>query len=116
MGWNNCGLNTSQYKIPDIEDDYSALLWFDSVNYEYENNNDDRWQYLYFARLHYQKEKSEFKNTLYPISNEINPSKPNFENMNIINENFSNAKLIAPHSWSAAEMFLYLLDLDRGNI
>ena len=33
-----------------------------------------------------------------------------------INENFTKSKLIVPHAWSAAEMFLYLVDLDEGNL
>lgn len=36
--------------------------------------------------------------------------------MNMINESFTKSKLIVPHAWSAAEMFLYLVDLDEGNL
>jgi len=115
-GMKRLGLDYSKYKVPNISDSYGSLIWFDNVEGKMTSNINDRWQYLYFANLHYNKQKIEYKNTQYPISNEIQPSKANLESMSIISPNFTGAKVIAPHSWSASEMFLYLLDVDRGNI
>lgn len=115
-GMKELGLDSSKYKIPNITDSYTKLLWFDRLDDAPEIKNNDRWQYLYYANLHYNREKINYKNTMYPISNEILPSKANFANMDVINENFSKARIVTPHAWSASEMFLYLLELDRGNI
>lgn len=115
-GMKSLGIDYSEYAVPEIEDSYSNLMWFDREKDKGKLNLRDRWQYLYFANLHYNKVKIEYKHTKYPISNEIMPAKADFENMNIINKNYEEAKIVAPHSWAASEMFLYLLDLDRGNI
>lgn len=115
-GMKELGLDSSYYKVPDITDSYAELLWFDRTGSRHKTRNNDRWQYLYFANLHYNKDKINYRNTMYPISNEILPNKANFENMNLLNENFAKVHIVTPHAWSASEMFLYLLDLDRGNI
>ena len=113
FGMKKLGIDFSQYKVPNISDSYGNLLWFDKeIEYKAFNIN-DRWQYLYYANIHHNNSSFEYRKTNYPISNEAIPSKANFENMSIINENFTNAKLVTPHAWSAAEMFLYLLDLER---
>ncbi len=115
-GMEELGIDSFYYKVPDIIDSYAELLWFYKEENTHKIKNNDRWQYLEFANLHYNKSKINYRNTMYPISNEILPSKANFENMNLLNKNFSKAHIVTPHAWSASEMFLYLLDLDRGNV
>lgn len=110
-GMKELGLDYSNFTVPDIKDTYSELLWFDRENEINKMSISDRWQYLYYANLHYNKKDIKYKKINYPISNEIMPSRANFENMSILNSNFTEAKLITPHAWSAAEMFLYLLEL-----
>lgn len=66
--------------------------------------------------MHYNETKIEFPNLEYPISSEYLSSQANFDKLKIINDDFAKSKLITPHSWTAAEMFLYLLELDRGNL
>lgn len=115
-GMEKLGIKNVDYKVPDIIDNYAELLWFDRTDDTSKIKYNDRWQYLYYANMHYNKKIINYKNTLYPISNEIYPSKANIENMSVINDYFVEAKIVTPHAWSAAEMFLYLLDLDRGNL
>ena len=71
---------------------------------------------MFFARLHYEGTPISFEESDYPISSEYCPSKDNFKEMSVINKEFTKSKLIVPHAWSAAEMFLYLIDLDEGRL
>ena len=43
-------------------------------------------------------------------------SKAIYTNIDAINENYKNSYITVPHAWSAAEMFLYYLDLDEGKL
>ena len=118
-GLKKLGLDYSKYKIPDIIDPYSNLIWFDKFEDNANENiyySDERWEYIKYAYLHYNKEKVDFDYKNYPLSLEYYPSKANYEKMEIINENYYKARLIVPHSWAAAEMYLYLIDVDEGKI
>lgn len=115
-GLKSLGLDYSEYQVPNIKDSYSSLIWFDNIE-DIDSNNqiietNDRWPYLYYARLNFYNEKLEFKSGNYPISSELEPSKANFDNLAVINEKLVENKLVVPHAWSAAEMFFYLLNLD----
>lgn len=115
-GLKSLGLNYEEWKIPNIYDDYESLLWFEKAEQNKSIENSDRWPYLFFARLHYAGIPISFEDNTYPISSEYCPSKANFKEMSMINESFTKSELIVPHAWSAAEMFLYLVDLDEGNL
>ena len=115
-GLKSLGLNYEEWKIPNIYDDYESLLWFEKAEQNKSIENSDRWPYLFFARLHYAGIPISFEENTYPISSEYCPSKANFKEMSMINESFTKSELIVPHAWSAAEMFLYLVDLDEGNL
>lgn len=113
-GLKKLNLDYKKWNIPDINDSYEALMWFDkNENKNINIKNTNRWIYIMFAYLHYNNETIEMLNTNYPMSLEYRPSKANFENLRIINNDFADSKIVVPHSWGAAEMFLYLLDLDR---
>lgn len=115
-GLKSLGLDYSNYKVPDVYDSYENLLWFDKEFNTTQKEFSDRWQYIYFANLHYSETKMDLSLTSYPISYEYRPSKANFENLKILNNNFAENKIVAPHSWSASEMFLYLLYLNEVEI
>ncbi len=115
-GLKSLGLNYEKWKIPNVYDDYESLLWFEKGKQSKNIENSDRWPYLFFAKLHYNGIKIDFEESDYPISSEYYPSKANFKGMSVINEDFTKTKLIVPHAWSAAEMFLYLIDLDEGKL
>ena len=110
------GLDYEEWKIPNVYDDYESLLWFEKAEQNKSIENSDRWPYLFFARLHYAGIPISFEENTYPISSEYCPSKADFKEMSVISEEFTKSKLIVPHAWSAAEMFLYLLDLDEGRL
>lgn len=114
FGLKRNGLDYSEYKIPEIDDFYGCLMWFDGENIKNTSKISDRWTYLYYAYLHYNKIKIDNINNIFPISSEFLSSKANFENLE---KNLKiDSKLVSPHAWSAAEMFLYFLDWDEENI
>ena len=115
-GLKSLGLNYDKWKVPDVYDSYESLLWFEKEKQSKSIENSDRWPYLFFARLHYDGTTITFEESDYPISSEYYHSKAIFKEMSIISEEFTKSKLIVPHAWSAAEMFLYLIDLDEGNL
>ena len=45
----------------------------------------------------------------YPVTWEAHASQANYAGMAIVSKEFVERKIAAPHSWHAAEMFLYLL-------
>lgn len=112
-GLKSLGLHHSLYSVPNISDTYCSLMWFDGMgNLDCPKtlaDNNDRWPYLYYARLHFYNEASKIHNMKYPFSYELSPSKAKFNNLNAIGKRYAQNKLIVPHAWSAAEMFLYLL-------
>ena len=117
-GLNSLGRDTSSWKMPDIEDSYRPLLWF----MEKENNTKVNqynipydYQYLYYAKLHYYGMKVDNHN-VYPMSFESDGLMAQFDEMKKINDNYQENRMVVPHVWSAAEMFLYYLDWDEGKL
>jgi hypothetical protein len=47
---------------------------------------------------------------VYPLTWEKNASAANYPGMTIISEEYRQQRLAAPHTWHAAEIFLYLLE------
>jgi hypothetical protein len=101
FGLRALGLDDSMYEIPQIYDDYEALMWFDGLESpnnnidELSNNtikrNDEVYPYLKIARYHFYKKKTDINYKKYPITYE------------------SKLQL---HGWHAAELLLYLYDYD----
>jgi hypothetical protein len=101
------------YVVPRIEDSYSALFWMDyretyvksqdagSLSYPYLN-----WACDHFHNL----KRSPISNRDYPLTWEKNASAANYSGMTIISEEYRQQRLAAPHTWHAAEVFLYLLE------
>jgi hypothetical protein len=46
----------------------------------------------------------------YPLTWEARASQANYEGMKLVSKEYTERRICAPHSWHAAEMFLYLLD------
>ena len=110
-GLKSLNINYDNWKVPNLYDSYEPLIWFDKESEKLKLRVSDRWPYIMYAYLHYDNTNIDIGDMSYPISSEYSPSKANFEKLRIINNDFSDSKLVVPHSWSAAEMFLYLLDL-----
>lgn len=110
------------YMIPDVQDNYSSLFWW---NYKeaykkgtldaYDEWKDDKYPYLGWAADHFHGVKrNPLSNRDYPLTWEMNASQANYAGMKIIDEIYFREKCSAPHTWHAAEMFLYLTEIKNN--
>jgi hypothetical protein len=116
FGLKRLGMN-DEYSIPYIEDNYSALFWWDFRSY-YKPGEDacDRknYPYLGWACDHYHGDfNSPVSSHDYPLTWEKEASQANYEGISRIDKVFTSEKLAMPHTWHAAEMFLYLYEKKR---
>ncbi|NJK94271.1 MAG: hypothetical protein HC905_04410 [Bacteroidales bacterium] len=107
-----------EYTIPFMEDNYSALFWWDFRSYYKPGIKDacDKvdYPYLGWACDHFHGDfNSPVSNHDYPLTWEKNASQANYNGMAVIDPVFTSEKLAVPHSWHAAEMFLYLREKPR---
>jgi hypothetical protein len=102
------------YTIPAKPDGYSALFWMDYRDHHLPGRDDDNrkeYAYLGWACDHFHgTKKSPISNRDYPLTWEQNASQAKYEGTRIISPEYVQQKLCAPHTWHAAEVFLYLLD------
>jgi hypothetical protein len=104
------------YTIPLVEDDYSALVWWDYKDYYKQGtkdaNNKDKYPYLGWACDNFHgKKSSPISNRDYPLTWEIEASQADYKGMAMVDEKYVNAKNSSPHTWHASEVFLYLLKI-----
>lgn len=101
------------YAVPAVEDGYSALFWMDyRDSYVKTKDADDRGSYPYlgWACDHFHgAKKSPIGDRDYPLTWEADASQARYEGMRVIDPAYVEKKLAAPHTWHAAEVFLYLL-------
>lgn len=114
FGLKKLGIDNDEYSIPFIEDDYSALVWWDFRSFYKPGMRDAdkiNFPYLGWARDHYHGHfSSPVSNYDYPLTWEKEAPSANYTGMNKIDAAFAIQKIAVPHSWHAAEMFLYLLE------
>jgi hypothetical protein len=101
------------YRVPLLPDSYSALFWWD---YRDRHVPGDRFQgtdypYLNWAEAHFHREKgAPLGNLDYPLTWEASASQADYAALTAILPLYADQKLAAPHTWHAAEMFLFLID------
>ena len=104
------------YSVPPIKDSYSALFWMDyKDSYLPGSDADDRgaYSYLGWACDHFHgTRKSPIGNRDYPLTWEQNASQANYDGLKLLDPIYVQQKLSAPHTWHAAEVFLYALSLE----
>lgn len=117
MGLEALGQDSSWLKIPDVDETYSALFWMDGHEEEGDSEPyDEDYPYLSWARLHAKRAKltgiylDSAEEPSYPISSETNASQADYENQRKLFPELAKKRCGAPHSWHAAEMFLYLIE------
>lgn len=101
------------YVVPPIEDSYSALFWMDyrDTYVKSQDARDVAYPYLDWACDHFHGlKRSPISNRDYPLTWEKNASAANYPGMTIISDVYRQQRLAAPHTWHAAEIFLYLLE------
>jgi hypothetical protein len=116
--WLKYGLRSLSIKdtfgVPEISDSYSALFWMDYKDiYVIGRDANDRTNYPYlgWANDHFHNaKKSPISNRDYPLTWEQNASQADYNGLAILDQTYVDQKLAAPHTWHAAEIFLYLLD------
>jgi hypothetical protein len=109
------------YSIPELNDDYSALFWWDFKDSYFAGNKDvdknDKYPYLDWACNHFHRKKSGvISNYDYPLTWETRASQADYNGMALIDQIFVNTKTSMPHTWHASEVFLYLLEIKRYNV
>ena len=113
---NKLKTDTSFIKIPNEFDSYARMFWMDRSEVEtktpLDNEYDEKYPYLTWARWHFNDDEVDEKyfEAKYPMSWEIQASEADYEAIAPLSENYARAKCGSPHSWHAAEMFMYLLN------
>jgi hypothetical protein len=107
------------YTVPSVQDDYSALFWWDFKENYMKGTVDayDDWEnpyyypYIGWATDHFHAlKRGPISNRDYPLTWEINASQADYNQMKVVDDIYAREKIASPHTWHAAEIFLYLLD------
>ncbi len=103
------------YTIPAVPDSYSSLFWMDYRDQHVkgtEATDRNLYPYLGWATDHFLGEKkSPISNRDYPLTWEIRASQADYKGMEIISPVLAREKISVPHTWHAAEVFLYVLEM-----
>ena len=114
-------MDHSWVKIPMIPDNYGSMFWMaykdehvDVPHREY----DELYPYLWWAEQHFYENDvpDSYLTITYPMTNETRASQANYEGTRALSQNYADAKNSSPHTWHAAEMFLYLIKQTEGGI
>lgn len=112
-GLRSLGINDT-FGVPEVSDSYSALFWMDYKDiYVIGRDAEDRGNYPYlgWANDHFHgRKKSPISNRDYPLTWEQNASQADYNGLAMLDKVYVDQKLATPHTWHAAEVFLYLLD------
>lgn len=113
LGLEALGKDSSHLYVPAVSDSYGGLFWMDGHNEplaptEYDVN----YPYLWWAKQHAMRQEvaDTYLVPSYPISYESCASEADYEKLRHLFPDYAEARLAAPHTWHAAEMFLYLTD------
>ncbi len=107
------------YEIPAVYDPYSALFWMDYKEQHvhgprFGERSRERYPYLGWAEDHFFGEPpGEIGGGLeHPLTWESYASEADYPSMSVVCDEYVRRKMCAPHTWHAAEMFLYLLECE----
>jgi hypothetical protein len=77
----------------------------------YDEWGNDFYPYIGWAADHFHGlKRNPVSNRDYPLTWEIQASQADYNGLAIINDKYVTDKTSTPHTWHAAEIFLYLLD------
>jgi hypothetical protein len=106
-----------RYRVPAVPDSYGALFWMDYRDQHTPGKDaEDRGNYPYlgWACDHFHRaKKSPISNRDYPLTWERHASQANYAGLRVVDPVYADQKLAAPHTWHAAEVFLYVLEQGR---
>ncbi len=121
--WLKFGLKSldlpDDYTIPLIQDNYATLFWWDYKDTYMpetvdaaDNWKNDNYPYIGWAADHFHhKKRNPISNRDYPLTWEIHASQAKYQGMKIVDDIYIEQKTSVPHTWHAAEVFLYLNNL-----
>lgn len=101
------------YQIPAVKDSYSPLFWwaYQDQHVAGTRHASKDYPYLEWAEDHFLgTAKGTLGNRDYPLSWESKASGANYPALGVLHDEYVKQKLSAPHTWHAAEMFLYLIE------
>jgi hypothetical protein len=104
------------YEIPEVFDSYSVLFWMDFQTEHvqgraFSKKSIANYPYLGWAQAHFHGGPPPMSlEVQYPLTWEAHASQANYAGMKLVSKEYTDRRICAPHSWHAAEMFLYLLD------
>ena len=106
-----------KYSIPEIQDNYSSLFWWEYKNNympgtkdAFEPGNSEKYPYLGWAADNFHGlKRNPISNLDYPLTWEIEASQADYKGLEQIDPVLVTAKCAAPHTWHASEVFLYVL-------
>ncbi len=105
-----------RYEIPAVYDAYSALFWWDYREAHvdgprFSDRESDLYPYLRWAEAHFYEEPPPMKlcGDRYPLTWEAHAGQADYQGMRPVSRQYVDRRICAPHTWHAAEMFLYLL-------
>jgi hypothetical protein len=117
LGLRRLGLE-DRYEVPEVFDSYSALFWMEYRDAHVEGPRfparaGELYPYLRWAEAHFHREPPpmELTGEGYPLTWEAQAGQADYSGMRPVCEEYEARKICAPHTWHAAEMFLYLLEL-----
>ena len=103
------------WKIPAVEDSYSALFWMDYRDEHvgkksFDSHGRQPYPYLGWACDHFYSKPPVLPASGFPLSWEANASEADYTGMALVAPAYAKGRLSAPHTWHAAEMFLFLIE------
>ena len=104
------------YEIPKVFDSYSVLFWMDFKTEHVQGRSFSKkgitnYPYLGWSEAHFHGRPAPMSlEEQYPLTWEALASQANYAGMKLVSIEYTDRRICAPHSWHAAEMFLYLLD------
>jgi hypothetical protein len=100
------------FTVPRMKDSYAALFWWSNKKDDVADQpllESDNYPYLTWAASHYAgKTAGKLSDRDYPLTWEAHASQANYDGMRWVAAEYVKAKTCAPHTWHAAEAFLYL--------
>jgi len=116
--WAKFGLQSlglaDPYAVPKVADGYATLFWWafkDGDKADQPVIVSDDYPYLTWAGCHYTGKKlGKLSDRDYPLTWEAKASQARYDGMNRVAPVYAEQRLCAPHTWHAAEAFLYLLE------
>lgn len=117
FGLRSLGLE-DPYAVPQVTDAYATLFWW---AYREDDMPDqpvlvsDDYPYLTWAGCHYSgKRLGKISDRDYPLTWEAKASQAQYDGMNRVAPSYAEQEICTPHTWHAAEAFLYLFESERG--